>query len=369
MRIVIDFHAAGREGTGNCTYIRNLVENLINIDKENEYFLYVTNIKYKYYEKFKNIKNVYFRLIKTNNPFIRIPLLGLKTYQDRIDVLHVQYIAPPIHKGRLIVTIHDVSFLHFPQCFGRFERLRQRILIPLNIKKADKILTDSNYSQEDITKNYNVGKKIEVIYNGVAPNFRPLENLENKKELINKYCISEKFILFVGRIDARKNVPSLIKSFLKLKEEKKIHHQLVIVGKEDFLPEQVKKEMKTMKYRKDIIFPGRLPEDYLPIFYNLADVFVYPTLYEGFGLPVLEAMACGCPVISSKVSSIPEIVGDSGLLVDPLNVEELSCAIYRVIYNSDLKKELKDKGLKQAKKFNWYKTAIQTLNVYKKILL
>ncbi len=369
MRVGIDFHSAEREGTGNCTYIRNLVEALLKIDRENEYFLYITDENYSYYEKFKQIENVHLRLIRFKNPFIRILLLGIKTFIEKIDVLHVQYIAPPFHRGNLIVTIHDVSFLHFPECFRKFERFRQRILIPLNIKKADKILTGSESSRQDIVKYYNLSDgKVEVTYYGINLVFKTLENLGKKRKILKDYGIFDKYIFFVGRIDARKNVLGLIKAFILLKQTKEISHQLVIVGKEDFLPKQIREEIKISQYREDIIFTGYLQENYLPLFYNLADVFVYPSLYEGFGFPCLEAMSCGCPVVSSNISSIPEIVNGAGLLIDPLDTEELAVAIYRVISNPKLKEELKEKGLKQAKQFSWDNTAQKTLEVYKKVI-
>jgi len=369
MRIGIDFHSAEREGSGNCTYIRNLVEALLKIDHDNEYFLYVTNISYPYYEKLKRIQNVHLCLIRSNNPFLRILLLGLKTLIDKIDVLHVQYIAPLLHRGKLVVTIHDISFLHFPECFRKFEQFYLKILIPINIKKADKILTVSKYSRKDIIRNYNTPpKKVIVTYDAVKPIFKPLKDLKKGNEILKYYGISNKFIFYVGRIDQRKNIPGLIKAFMWLKKTRKIPHELVIAGKRDFLPPQTQKVIEFSQNRKDIVFTGYLSEDHLCSLYSLADVFVYPSLYEGFGLPCLEAMACGCPVVSSNVSSLPEIVDSVGLLVDPLDVKKLAIAIHKVISNHALKKELRDKGLKRSKLFSWVRTASKTLAVYKSVL-
>jgi glycosyltransferase involved in cell wall biosynthesis len=370
MKIGIDFHSAERDGTGNSTYIRNLVESLLKIDLENEYFLYVTDLNYRYYVKFKKVNNVHLRLINSKNPFVRIPLLGIRTLIDKIDVLHVQYIAPPIHSGKLVVTIHDISFLHFPECFRKFERFRQRLLIPINIKKADKILTVSKFSQEDIVKNYNIPiSKVQVTYCGVNPIFKPLENPQKYNNMLRQFGIFSKFLLYVGRIDVRKNISALIKAFLLLKQTKKIPHQLVIVGQKDFLPKHIREDIELSKYRKDIIFTGYVPENYLLVFYNLADVFVYPSLFEGFGLPCLEAMACGCPVVTSNVSSLPEVVGEAGLCVNTSNIKELSEAIFNLISNPKLREELRNKGLKRAKLFNWDKTAQETLEIYKEISL
>jgi glycosyltransferase involved in cell wall biosynthesis len=370
MRIGIDFHTAEREGSGNCTYIRNLVESLIKIDKENEYFLYITNINYPYYKRFRKDGNVYLCSTKSNNPFIRIPLLGIRTFIDKIDILHVLYIAPPIHRGKLVLTIHDVSFLHFPECFRKLENIRQKILIPGNIKKADKVLTISKHSKKDITENYNVtDNKVKITYLGVKTIFKAVENLKDKSEFLKEHGICGKFIFFLGRIDARKNIFALIKAFMSLKQQKQIPYQLVIAGKKDFLTKSMQKEIDMSNYKKDIIFAGYLSEETLPIFYNFAEVFVYPSLYEGFGLPCLEAMACGCPVISSNCSSIPEVVGDAGILTDPCDVDKLASAIYKVVSNRELKLKMKKKGLQQAEKFKWENTARETLEIYKETML
>ena len=366
MRIGIDFHSAAREGSGNCTYIRNLVENLIRIDKENEYYLYILDIQYPYYNKFKNIENVKLRLLPIKNPLLRIPLLGLKTYVDKIDILHVQYVAPPFYSGKLVVMIHDIGFVHYPECFRRHEYIRQKLLIPINIKKADIVLTDSISSKADIVNIYNPEEaKVKVIYHGVTSEYTTLADLKNAKGILTGfYEIESNFILFVGRIDARKNIGSLINAFLFLKEKENISHKLVIAGKKDFLPDRLLRELKNSEYDNDIIFTGYIQDEHLPLLYNLADVFVYPSLYEGFGLPCLEAMACGCPVVASNISSIPEVIGDAGMLIDPANVQEMASAIYEIISKKELKEDLRNKGLLRATQFSWENTAKKTLEVY-----
>jgi len=369
MKIGIDFHSAEREGSGNCTYIRNLVEALLQIDQENQYLLYVTNISHPYYKQYKDIKNVRLRATISNHPFIRMPILGLNTIIDQIDLLHVQYAAPPIHKGKLVLTIHDICFIHFPECFGKLERCYLKTLVPVNILRASKILTGSQFSLNDIIKKYRASaKKIRAIYDAVKPTLKPLQVGEEEKQVLKGYGISDKYIFFLGRINARKNISLLIKAFIMLKQEEKIPHQLVIAGKKDFLPQKILKNMQASKARKDIIFTGYLQEKYLPIFFNLAEVFIYPSIYEGFGLPCLEAMACGCPVVSLNVSSIPEIVKDAGLLVDNLNSGEIANAIMKILANPALKEELKSRGLQRAQSFTWEKTARETLNTYKEVI-
>ncbi len=367
MRIGIDFHSAEREGTGNCTYIRNLVEELLAIDHRNEYFLYITDENYSYYEKFKEIRNVRLRLVRFKNPFARILLLGIKTFVDKIDVLHVQYAAPPIYRGKLILSIHDVSFLHFPECFRKFEGLRLKLLIPIDIKRAFRILTISYYSREDIGKSYKVSlDKIKITHLAAKKIFKPLAAIEDEERILELFGIRNKFILYVGRIDKRKNITTLLKAFVRLKQVKNIIHQLVIVGREDFLPKKARSYIKSSSHFKDVIFTGYLSEEYLPIFYNLAEVFAYPSLYEGFGLPCLEAMSCGCPVVSTNTSSIPEIVDGAGILVAPNDHEELARAIHKILSNPVKKEELRRKSLERVKLFSWTKTAEKTLEIYKK---
>lgn len=366
MNIGIDFHSAEREGTGNCTYIRNLVEKLVSLDSSNEYFLYITNLKYPYHETFKKYKNVRFRQTKSTNPFIRLPLLGIETFKDKIDVLHMQYIAPPFYKGKLVVIIHDLAFLHFPECFSFFEHTRSSILVPYNARNSCYVLTVSNFSKNDISQKLNIPlEKIEVTYDACRESFMPVSDTQKIKKTLDCYGIKGKFVLSVGRLDPRKNLLRLIEAFKSLKNEHKIPHKLVIAGKKDYLSGNIENAVKGLE--NDIIMTGYIPDETLPILYSAADVFVYPTLFEGFGLPCLEAMSCGCPVISSNTSSIPEVVGDSGLLINPYDTREIANAIYKVLMDNELRNIMKQKGLNRAKDFSWEKSAFKTLEVYKKV--
>lgn len=370
IKIGIDFHSAEREGTGNCTYIRNLVEKLTVLDTKNKYFLYVTNLKYSYYEKFWGRTNIRFRLMRPKNPLIRIPfVLGPLSYIDNIDILHTQYIAPPFHSGKLLITIHDLAHFRYPECFGKFERIRSKILIPLNAKKADGIVTVSNYSKQDIIRALHIpSKKIEITHDGANENFKPIEDNEAIVNTLRSYGIKGNYILSVGRLDPRKNLIRLIKAFSKLKKEMKISHKLIIVGSKEYLFSDSEIERVSSKFKRDIIMTGYVPTALLPVFYSSADVLVYPTLFEGFGLPCLEAMKCGCPVVSSNTSSIPEVVGDAGILINPTDIFDISAAIYKVINDPKLRSEMRRKGLQRAKSFSWDETARRTLEIYNKIL-
>ena len=370
MKIGIDAHAAERDGTGNCTYIRGLLKGLAKIDKINKYILYVTDLNHPFYNNFKNIENFQMRILKPKTPVIRTPLsLAMKSFSDKLDILHVQYFAPPIHKGSLIVTIHDLAFLHFPESFDRIERFRSKILIPRNAQKASKIICGSYFSKNDIAKHCKLDPaKIEVTYYGAPSYFKPVKNSKGEgKKILSSYGIKNKFIFSLGRINYRKNLDTLIKAYKNLRDRKEINLKLVIGGKKDFLFEEVLKDIKSSGYENDIILPGYIDEIDLPTLFNSAEMFVYPSLFEGFGLPPLEAMACGCPVITSDVSSIPEVMGDAGILIDPQNADQVSNAIHKVISDVGFKEIMINKGLERAKLFNWDKTARETLKVYEKV--
>jgi glycosyltransferase involved in cell wall biosynthesis len=370
MRIGVDAHAAERDGSGNCTYIRNLLKELCKIDNQNEYVLYVTDKRHPFYQDFLPFEHVKIKPIPVKNPFIRIPFcLAWKTLKDSLDILHVQYIAPPFHRGKLVATIHDLGFLYYPEFFSKFEVFRSKILIRSTAKRSDKIITGSDFSKNDIVQSYGINpSKIEVVPLGVSPAFKPETNITKVQEISEKYRIQRPYILCVGRLNPRKNLMTLVEAFVMLKREKSIPHKLIIAGKEDYDTQNIIQSIKTSKCSKDILFIGFVADQDLPFIYKGADVFLYPSLFEGVGLPVLEAMSCGVPVIVSNSSSLIEIAGDAGVLVNPLDPREIGNAIFRVISNQDLRKEYVLRGFSRVKKYSWLSTAQQTLTVYKSII-
>ncbi|MFA5181210.1 MAG: glycosyltransferase family 1 protein [Syntrophales bacterium] len=367
MKIGIDFHLAEREGTGNCTYMRNLVEFLLAIDARNEYILYITQENYPYHDRFRAHKNASLSYLGSGSPLKRMFRLGRQTFRDDIDILHVNYYGPPFYRGKLIMTVHDLSFEHLPDCFTTFERVKDRLLIPFYIKRADRILTVSEFSKQDMVKLYGAApEKIVVGYNGVNPAFKPLSEGEEQEEaakILSSYGIEKAFILYIGRLNRRKNLHILIDAFNRIKKEGKFEHQLVIVGRRDFLPASDMEMINSSPFYQDIVFTGYLPDEHLPLAYGRADVFVYPSLFEGFGLPCLEAMACGCPVVTSNTTSLPEVVGDTGILIDPLNPQEIAAAIIDVLTDSMRRSIMARNGLERAKLFTWKHTAEKMLEI------
>lgn len=369
MKIGIDSHAAEKPGEGNCTYIRNFLTALAAIDKDNEYILYAINDNHNFYQKFHAKNNFSIRKLPLKNPIIRIPFsLAKKTFTDSLDILHVQFIAPPIFKGKLISTIHDLCFLHFPQTFSKFEAFRSKIMIKNTARHSDKIITGSSNSKNDIINHYNIqADKIEVIPYGISPRFSPEKDAKITQKALNKYQIKRPYVLSVGRLNPRKNLITLIKAFSSVKNSSTIPHQLVIAGKKDYRTHDITNFIRKNRLSKHIIFPGFIPDKDLPYIYSQADLFVYISLYEGVGLPVLEAMKSGVPVLTSNNSSLSEIIGDAGITVPPLDSKQIARALINLLNNPELRSKCRQKGLERANKLNWEETASHTLAVYEEV--
>jgi glycosyltransferase involved in cell wall biosynthesis len=371
MKIGIDTHAAEREGAGNCTYIRNMASALSQVDKRNEYVLYGINLQHSFYRQFHDCENFMIRKLAIDNSLVRIPfLLARATFKDALDILHVQYIAPPFHRGKLVTTIHDLGFLHCPDFFSKFEVWRSRMLIRLTAKRSDAIITGSHFSKQDIVDSYGIHPaKIQVVSYGVSPCFSPaLDPLETRK-ILRKYGIQKPYLLSVGRLNPRKNIVSIVKIFSLMKRENHLPHRLIIVGKKDFETRKILLSVDKIEHNEDILFTWLVPDQDLPFLYREADVFLYPSLYEGVGLPVLEAMRSGVPVVTSDSSGLKEIVGDAGILVNPLDLSEISRAVLRIISDRDFRNTCRTRGISRTEKLTWLSTAQQTLKVYQRVHL
>lgn len=369
MKIGIDAHAAERDGTGNCTYIRNLIINLVRIDTQNKYVFYVTDIKHPFYQNFTQVDNLKIKQLPVKNPVVRIPLfLARQTYADALDILHVQYNAPPFHRGKLVVTIHDLGFLFHPESFSKLQVLRLKVLTRMTARKSYRIITGSEYSKKDIVHAYDLEPgKVDVIPHGISSAYRPYPDRASFQDVLEKHGIQGRYILSVGRLNPRKNLDSLVKAFSDLKITNQIPHKLVIVGQDDFETRRFMQVIENNALSRDIIMTGFVPDEDLPFLYCGADVFVYPSLFEGVGLPVLEALKCGVPVVTSNTTSLKEIVGQAGLTVDPLDVKSISQAIYQLLCDGSLRDSLVKKGFDRADLFSWEKTAQKTLEIYKRV--
>ncbi|MBI3951519.1 MAG: glycosyltransferase family 4 protein [Acidobacteria bacterium] len=366
MRIGIDAHAIGSQLTGNETYIKNLILALAQIDQVNEYVLFFTrpDVAQAWEGRFPNFR---VQMIRPHTPYARIPLsFPIALYKTGVELLHVQYTAPPFYRKPIVVTIHDLSFEHFPQFFTPKERFFFKRTIPRTARRAVKVLTVSEYSRQDLIHSYRLPpEKVVVTPNGVGPEFTPVRDPGRLDRLRKKYRIEREYLLSVGNLQPRKNLARLIQAYTHLRDSvEEFHCQLVIVGRRAWLYKSIFHEAHRSRYAGDVILTDYVPETDLPGLYSGATAFVYPSIFEGFGLPVLEAMACGTPVITSNSSALPEVVGDAGLMVDPYNEEALAKAILRVVDDAQLRARLSKQSLLQAAKFSWRRTAELTLEVY-----
>jgi glycosyltransferase involved in cell wall biosynthesis len=367
--IGIDAHAIGLRKGGNETYAYGLLNGLSKIEHPD--FKYVVffskGVEVPEFLSGNPQFSVYPISLKASFRFLAD--LPAKTYTKKLDLLHTQYHLPVISNCPGIISLHDVSFLRHPEFFPRHLYWVLRMSLPHSVRKAKKVITISEFSKREIIEFYHPpSEKVAVTYLASSENFRPAGN-ERKKEILKKYGIKSPYILSVSNLQPRKNLERLIKSFVSiLKSDKGFPCDLVIVGQKLWLYNKIFNEIRRSKYSERIILTDYVPENDLPYLYSFAEVLVYPSIYEGFGLPVLEAMACGCPVITSNLSSLPEVAGEACLLVNPYRVEEIAGAIREVIEKPEMKQRLREAGLEQSNKFSWKKTAEKTLQVYEEVL-
>lgn len=316
-------------------------------------------------------------LQKLQDENFRIKISNIET--QFCDIIHYPYfdfyfLTLPLKKQiKTVVTIHDVTPLIFPQYYSAGLKGKLKFFIQrFSLKGVSAVITDSENSKRDIAKYLNYSKeKIYVVYLATGEEFKKLETKKWKAEISKKYNLPERFVLYVGDVNYNKNVEGLIKAFGSSRTLSS-GLKLVLVGKsftDNSLPEvqRLLQLIKQLGLEDKIILPGWIPEEDLVKIYNLAEVYCQPSFYEGFGLPVLEAMACGCPVVCANSSSLPEVCGEAALMVDPHDDNGIAKAIERITTDRKLTNDLIEKGFKQSKKFFWEKTAKETVNVYHQI--
>jgi len=369
LRIAIDAHSVGTGLGGNESYATNLIEALAEIDSVNNYTLYVT--RREAVARFSNRwPNFSVRATLPHTPFIRIPLtLTAELRRNPVDVLHVQFTAPPFSPCPIVVSIHDLSFEHLPKTFKWRSRKQLRITVRRSAREAAQVIALSEYARDDIINTYCVEpEKVSVIPLAAPAHFRPVLDEEELQRVRQTYGIDGDYILSVGAIQPRKNLSRLIAAYSRLRRARAEGNlpKLVLVGKCAWLYDETLRSIKELQVSDSVVLTGYVPESDLPALYSGALAFVYPSYFEGFGLPPLEAMQCGTSVIVGDKTSLPEVVGDAGVLVDPFDVDDIAAAIEKVISDSNFRRQLRVKGLERAKLFNWQKTARQTLAVYQK---
>jgi glycosyltransferase involved in cell wall biosynthesis len=291
--------------------------------------------------------------------------IHLKSSFRKADLVHFPHFSAPLAFNRpYVVTIHDlVYFLFRSACPHKVGHLYARVMYPRIARRAHLIITDSAFSKREIIKYLSIPKeRVRTIYLGVDTKCFHPQPSEVIEPILQKYGIWKKYLLYVGNHQRRKNIPRLIQAFAQLK--KRQDYQLVIGGPNDARLTEIQNSLQTSCSKDEVILTGRIPLEELPALYSGASCFIFPSLYEGFGLPLLESMACGTPVVASNTSSLPEVVGDAGVLVEPHESLSLREGIERILNNKGLQEELRERGMERARKFSWDTTVKETLQVY-----
>lgn len=366
MRIGIDGRLVFYHKAGIGQYILRLTQALARIDQEDQFILFKSRK-----DRTLLVDQPNFKIQKLWTPshhrFERLAM-SVELAPFALDVLHSPDFIPPAGaRCPTVITVHDLAFLLYPRFLTR-ESARYYGQVDEAARTAAHIIAVSESTKRDTVRLLGVPEeKITVIYEAAHPLFTQVTNEEALARARSHYDLPEEFILFVSTIEPRKNIPTLLRAFRRLRDNYKSNATLVIAGHRGWLVEEVDAVIEELKLGNSVRCLGGVPNEELVFLYNAAKLFVLPSFYEGFGLPPLEAMACGTPVIVSDTSSLPEVVGDAGWLVHPEDVEGLTVAMYRILSDENLRREMRAKGLKRAATFSWDRAARQTIQVYRKV--
>ncbi len=380
MKIGIDYTAAVRQGGGIGRYTRNLVGALASIDRRNEYRLLVAGAGYHRPQMGSWPSNFSLRVIPLSDRWLhilwqrlRLPV-PIQVFLGRLDLYHSpDFVLPPTAGTASLLTIHDLSFLRVPQCFvpGFSDYLRRAV--ERAVRKARLVLADSQSTRWDLLELMGVEPdRVSVLLPGVEPRFRRVLDRAVLEEVRRRYGLPGRFVLGLGTLQPRKNFEGLVAAFAqlvrpggRLSQWDDLH--LVIAGGKGWMHDHVLQVVDCSELAGRVHFPGFVHDDHLPALYSSADVFAFPSWYEGFGLPILEAMACGTPVVAADNSSLPEVVGEAGIMVPTGDSSALAEAISAVLGDSRLRAELATAGLDQVRRFTWESAAEQLLQEYESV--
>jgi glycosyltransferase involved in cell wall biosynthesis len=273
-------------------------------------------------------------------------------------------VLPPTLARRKVLTVHDLSFLRVPECAHPVLRDYLLRVVPRSVRKADLILADSACTRQDVIDLLDIApERVQVVYPGVEPHFRPVEG-QALLALREHYHLERPYILGVSTLEPRKNFTGLVEAFAFLRSRRDLPHELVIAGGKGWLYEPIFARVRELGLTDQVRFLGHVPDNDLPGLYSASACFAYPSFYEGFGIPVLEAMACGAPVVVSGTSSLPEAAGSAALLVDPYDVESLVDGLERVLFDQELRADLRAAGFAQVRQFTWERAGRALLDAY-----
>ncbi len=374
MKIMIDARSVDVRQSGVGNYVTHLIQGLKTVDSRNRYVLMVTRKQMKAFPDFFREFDNYTVPFSSENHVLGDPweffVLPGALKKTSVNLFHgPAFMAPPLHKRfKSVATIHDLVAFHHPHTIPTKYAFYMRFLIKLMIRKVDAIITDSEFIRNEIIKMFRVDAgRVFTVPISVSEIFKPVEDSGKIEELKKRFGIKKKYFLHVGNIEPRKNLINLFHACDIVWDKLGKDFQLVVVGKRGWLYGEIFETLKRAKFAADVVFTGYVRDKDIPVLYSGAEFFVFPSLYEGFGLPILEAMRCGVPVIASHVASLPEVGGDAVFYVDPYDPKDIAEKMLTLAYDTSLRERLKERGFLQASRFSWEKTARKTLDVYEAV--
>ena len=376
MRIAIDYTAAIRQGAGIGTYVRQLVDAMLAQDTRTSYSL-LTSGRATEAHPFPDAENVVGHNILIPDRYLtilwyrwRLPLPPARLFTGPVDIYHgPDFVLPPLPKRiRKVVTIHDLAFLEHPEYAVPSLADYLKKVVPEAVAQADIVATVSQEVSHTLIEHFHTSPdKLSVVPNGVGPHFRRITDPVLLGATRHKFGLQSPFVLGVGTLEPRKNHIGLIKAFHKAQQQKDGPQMLAIAGGHGWLYEETRQLVADLKLEKKVLFLGRVSDLELVTLYSMADIFAFPSFFEGFGIPPLEAMACGCPVITSNVSALPEVVGDAALLINPHDSDALADAMLTLLHDESRRDELRQKGYQRVKNYTWAESARKMLAIYKNL--
>ncbi len=368
MFVGIDYTAAVRQGGGIGRYTRHLIRTLARVDRDNRYILYSAGRDPDGYQWPANFRLRSLPLTDRHLAIIwqrlRLPI-PVELITGRVDILHSpDFVLPCVWRAKKVLTVHDLSFMRYPECSSPALLDYLMRSVPPSVSRADLVLADSENTRQDVIDLLNVAPdRVCVVYAGVEERFLVDSEEDDRDDVLGRYGIDRPYILGLGTLQPRKNFARLIQAYARLRE-RGIDQCLVIGGAPGWLYQDIYDTIDALHLQGQVIMAGFVRDADLPALYRHADVFAFPSLYEGFGIPVLEAMACGTPVVTADTSSLPEVAGDAALMVSPFDVEALADAIWRLVDDSDLREGMVRRGYCRAARFTWETAAHSLLDVY-----
>ncbi len=363
MRVAFDAHVVGEGESGNETYAVNLLRALVN-DPGGNFYQVLTPHPDRLRAIIELPPSATVVRVRPSVSVLRIPVgIPNAVRQHRSELLHVSYVAPPVIGCPTVVTIHDLSYLAYPRSLSPRARLMLTVLVPRSVRRAARVIAVSQFTRDDVVRRYGIAEeKISVIHEAAGPAFRVLDDAGSRQLPAG---VTEPFVLAVGNLEPRKNLERLVEAFAAAAREPGVTVKLVLVGKDKRQAASLARLVDQYGVRDRVVFTGFVTEAELVLLYNRAALFIYPSLYEGFGLPPLEAMACGCPVVASNVTAMPEVLGEAALLVNPTSTHAMAEAMRELLRRDALARDLRSRGLRQVARYSWARAAEQTREVYR----